>query len=196
MRKLPITPFKLAIKKPTGTPFQSLCRAIIFQQLSGTAATSILNKFIQISPKKKFPLPKDVLLYSDEAFARAGVSPQKRGYLRDLAKRFLDGTIVPRLFSKMSDQEIVDHLVVVKGVGVWTAQMFLIFYLRRPNVLPVGDLAIQKGFQKAFSLRSVPTEKKMRELARQYEGDHSALARYLWNLMDREKEKKRAKNKR
>ena len=193
MKKLPITPFKIVAKKPAGTPFQSLCRAIIFQQLSGTAATSIMRKFVALSPEKKFPLPQDVLSYSDEAFKRAGVSPQKRGYLRDLAKRFLDGTIVPRLFSKMSDEEIVEHLTVVKGVGVWTAQMFLIFYLGRPNVLPVGDLAIQKGFQKAFSLRNVPTEKKMRELARPYEGEHSALARYLWDLIDREKEKKRVK---
>lgn len=191
MKRLPIDSF---IEPPTrrySSAFSALVRSIIFQQLSGTAATSILNKFVSLSQKKKFPTPQDVLSYTDKDFQHAGVSPQKRAYLRDLATRFLDGTIVPRRFSNMSDQEIVEHLVVVKGVGEWTAHMFLIFYLGRPNVLPLGDLAIQKGFQKVWSLRNAPTEKKMRELARPYEGNYSALARFLWAHMDKEKQKKK-----
>lgn len=196
MKKIFLNAYKVT-PIPSTQPFQALVRSIIFQQLSGTAATSILNKFIQLSPKKKFPTSTDVLTYSDEQFQKAGVSVQKRAYLRDLSMRFLDGTINPKKFATMSDEEIIQHLVVVKGVGVWTAHMFLIFHLGRPNVLPVGDLAIRKGFQKVFGLRMEPSEKKMYALAQPYVGKHSALAKYLWSVMDEQKvaKKKLAKSK-
>ena len=84
----------------------------------------------------------------------------------------------------MSDDEIREHLIAVKGIGRWTADMFLMFALNRPNVLPVGDLAIQKGFMKAFGLRAMPDEKKMRKLAAEYEGDHTQLSLYLWHIID------------
>ena len=181
---------------PLAQSFQALVRSIIFQQLSGASATAILNKFVALPSVKKFPSPHEVLNYSDEQFQTSGVSPQKREYLRDLARRFLDGTIEPKKFRKMSDTEIIEHLVVVKGVGVWTAHMFLIFHLGRPNVLPVGDLAIRKGFQKVFALKGEPSEKKMYALAEPYAGKYSALAKYLWSVMDEQKviKKKLAKS--
>ncbi len=84
----------------------------------------------------------------------------------------------------MSDEEVKEHLIRVKGIGPWTADMFLIFALNRPNILPVGDLAIRKGFQKAFRLRIMPGEKRMRILARPYEGEHTYLSLYLWSILD------------
>ncbi len=189
MKKIVIDTQKFEKRSPSPSAFQSLVRSIIFQQLSGTAATSILNKFIALFPQKKFPIPQDVLALSAMQFKQAGVSSQKANYLQDLALKFTDGTLVPRKFARMEDTEIIEHLVVVKGVGVWTAQMFLIFHLGRPNVLPVGDLAIRKGFQKVFGLKGEPTEKKMRELALPYEGRYSMLARHLWSVMDAQKVK-------
>lgn len=175
--------------KPTKNPFESLVRSIIFQQLSGKAATSIFDKFVLLFKPKKFPTPEDVLKISDIKLRSAGVSLQKIKYLRDLSAKFLDGTINPRKFSKMSDQEIIDHLTSVKGVGQWTAHMFLIFALNRPDVLPTGDLAIRKGFVKAFKLKDIPSHEKMVSLAKPYKGEYTYLSLYLWALMDEEKKK-------
>ncbi len=106
-----------------------------------------------------------------------------RSYLQDLAKRFLDGTIDQKQFPRMSSQEITDHLVVVKGIGVWTAQMMLIFRLNRLDVLPVGDLAIRKGFKSVYKLRVTPTAQKMEELARPWRAYASVASWYLWQEM-------------
>lgn len=196
MSKIIINKKKLRKLEPTKNPFQSLVRSIIFQQLSGKAAAAILNKFVLLfksppAPRrragKKFPTPKDVLLLTDAQFRSAGVSLQKAGYLRDLAMKFIDKTIDPKQFPTMMDQEIIDHLVQVKGVGEWTAHMFLIFALNRPDVLPTGDLAIRKGFMKAFNLRTMPTHEKMILLAKPHSGERTYLALYLWKIMDEEK---------
>lgn len=193
-----------SIKKltPSKNAFASLARAIIYQQISGRAASSIERKFLELFSKTKklksvpqtvagawaapgeYPKPAKVLKLSDEEFRSAGLSGQKREYLRDLARKFIDGTIDPEKFPKMTDEEIREHLIQVKGIGGWTADMFLMFALNRPNVLPYGDLAIRKGFMRAFNLRSIPDEKKMRKLAREYESDHSQLSLYLWHIMD------------
>ncbi len=186
-KKIAINKKKLRKLEPTKNPFQSLVRSIIFQQLSGKAATSILNKFVLLFKPKSFPTPKDILKLSDAQFKSAGISAQKAGYLRDLASKFLDGTINPKKFSKMSDSEIEEHLVKVKGVGIWTAHMFLIFALNRPDVLPTGDLAIRKGFMKAFGLRSAPSHEKMVALACAHAGKRTYLSLHLWGIMDEEK---------
>ncbi len=196
MKKLRLNQDLLKKLSPSKNAFASLARSIIYQQLSGKAAEAILKKFLALFPRKNFPSPQDVLGLSDTQFKSAGISMQKMGYLRDLAAKFSDGTIATKQLPKMSDEEIIEHVVKIKGVGVWTAHMFLIFALNRPNVLPVGDLAIRKGFQKAFGIKKEPTEKKMRELARPHQGQHTLLALYLWNMMDNEKEvKKRVEKK-
>ncbi len=187
VQKIKINKKKLRTLEPTKNPFQSLVRSIIFQQLSGKAATSILNKFIALWPAKKFPNPEDVLALTDAQFKSAGVSSQKASYLRDLSLKFVDGTINPKKFSKMSDTEIEEHLVRVKGVGVWTAHMFLIFALNRPDVLPTGDLAIRKGFMKAFALKTMPSHEKMVQLAKAHAGERTYLSLHLWGIMDDEK---------
>ncbi len=186
MAKIQIDRKKLRKLTPSKNHFAALARSIIYQQLSGKAAGTILNRFVALFPKKVkgFPSPEAVLLMPVEKLRNAGLSGQKVSYIRDLAEKFIDGTIIPKHFPKMGDMEIREHLLKVKGIGVWTTDMFLMFALNRPNVLPVGDLAIRKGFQKAWKLRTMPDEKKMRTLAREFDGRHTELSLYLWHLMD------------
>ena len=164
--------------------FQSLAEAIIYQQLSGKAAGTILKRFVALFPKTTFPSPEQVLKIKTEKLRSAGLSGQKASYLKDLAAKFKDGTINPKLFPKMSDAEIIEHVVAVKGIGEWTAQMFLMFTLARPDVLPTGDLGIQKGFQKLFTLRTRPSPKQMEKLANGWRGHRTAACMYLWRLQD------------
>ena len=167
-----------------GGAFQSLAEAIVYQQLSGKAAGTILKRFVALFPDKKFPAPEDMLKVKTEKLRSAGLSGQKSAYLKDLAAKFTDGTINPELFPKMSDAEIIEHVVRVKGIGEWTAQMFLMFTLNRPDVLPTGDLGIQKGFQKLFALRSRPSPKQMEKLASGWQGHRTVACMYLWRLQD------------
>lgn len=171
-------------RRHSGHAFQSLAEAIIYQQLSGKAADTILKRFTALFPNKKFPAPEDVLKIKTEKLRAAGLSGQKANYLKDLAAKFKDGTINPKLFKRMSDQEIVAHVVAVKGIGEWTAQMFLMFTLHRPDVLPTGDLGIQKGFQRLFKLRAKPSPARMERLARPWAGHRTLACMYLWRLLD------------
>ena len=107
--------------------------------------------------------------------------------MRDLARKCLDGTIDPKKFPKMSSQEIIEHLIAVKGVGEWTAHMVLIFTLRRPDILPTGDLGIRKGFQITYGLRDLPTKKQMEKIAEAWRGHESVASWYLWRAADGKK---------
>ncbi len=165
-------------------PFAALVSAIIYQQLSGKAAGTIHKRFLALYSRKKHPAPKDVLKTSDAKFQSVGVSRQKRSYLKDLSKKFMDSTIVPKKFPKMTDEEIREHLIAVKGIGRWTADMFLMFTLHRPDVLPTGDLGIQKGFQKLFKLRTLPNALKMEKLAEPWRPHRTVASWYLWKIVD------------
>lgn len=167
-----------------GGAFQSLAEAIIYQQLSGKAADTILKRFIALFPNTKFPSPQQVLKIKVEKLRAAGLSGQKSTYLKDLALKFTDGTIEPQKFPTMTDAEIIEHVTAVKGIGEWTAHMFMMFTLARPDILPTGDLAIQKGFQKLFNLRSKPSPEKMEKLARVWAGHRSVACFYLWRMLD------------
>lgn len=173
-------------RKHAGYAFQSLAEAIIYQQLSGKAAATILKRFKALWPGKKFPTPDDVLKIKIEKLRAVGLSGQKSAYIKDLALKFKDGTINPKLFSTMSDEDIIAHVVRVKGIGEWTAQMFLMFTLHRPDVLPTGDLGIQKGMQRLFKLRSKPSPAHMQRLARPWEGHRTLACMYLWRVADSE----------
>ena len=166
-----------------GHAFQSLAEAICYQQLNGKAASTILKRFKALWPKP-FPTPDDVLKVKLEKLRAVGLSGQKASYLKDLAAKFKDGTINPQLFSTMSDEEITAHVVAVKGIGEWTAQMFLMFTLHRPDILPTGDLGIQKGFQKLFRLRKRSGPEKMRKLAGVWAGHRTLACMYLWRMVD------------
>lgn len=167
-----------------GGAFQALAEAIIYQQLSGKAAGTILKRFVALFPKKSFPAPADILKLKIEKMRSVGLSGQKANYLKDLAKKFTDGTINPKKFKAMTDQEIIEHVTAVKGIGNWTAHMFLMFTLHRPDVLPTGDLGIQKGFQKLFKLRAKPSPEKMEKLAVVWAGHRTVASMYLWRLLD------------
>jgi DNA-3-methyladenine glycosylase II len=168
---------------PTKNPFLSLASSIIYQQISTKAGDSIYGRFLKLFGKRK-PSPKFLIGLSDAELRAVGLSGQKLSYLRDLALKFEDGTVEPKLFGTMTDEELKEHLIRVKGIGPWTADMFLIFALNRPNVLPVGDLGIKKGFQKVFKLRSLPNERKMRALALPHAGHYTYLSLYLWQAID------------
>jgi len=179
-----LNPSKLRKLTKTRNAFASLGRSIIYQQLSTKAADTICSRFVALFPGKQFPTPEEVLALHDTNFRSVGVSTQKMNYLRDLAARFLDGTVQPKLFSKMSDEDIRTHLIAVKGIGRWTADMFLIFALNRPNILPTGDLGVRKGFQKLFKLKRLPDEQTMVKLAQPYNGQHTYLALRAWQALD------------
>lgn len=160
-------------------PFHSLIRSIIYQQVSGKAAASILNKFKDLFAGQ-FPTPQQVLEKTEEELRSAGLSRSKAIYIRDLAQKFADHTIEPRKFPHMSNDEIIEHLTRVKGIGVWTAHMFLLFTLKRPDVLPTLDLAIRKGFQVVYALRDTPSHARMEELAKPWREHASLASLYLW----------------
>ena len=164
--------------------FQSLSESIIYQQLSGKAADTICKRFIALFPRKMFPSPKDVLRIKTEALRSAGLSAQKASYLKDLAQKFVDGTIDEKQFGTMTDEEIIEHVTAVKGIGEWTAQMFLMFTLARPDVLPTGDLGIQKAFKRVFGLRALPKPERMEVLAKCWAGHRTVACFYLWRLLD------------
>lgn len=118
---------------------------------------------------------------------KAGLSGQKATYIKDLSKKFLDGTINPKLFREMTDEAIREHVIAVKGIGRWTADMFLMFTLHRPDVLPTGDLGIQKGMQKLFGMKSLPAPSTMERLAEPWRPYRTIACHYIWRLADEAK---------
>ena len=176
-----------------GSAFQSLCRSIIYQQVSGAAAATILARFVALFPKSEFPTPLAVSKMPIEKMRSAGLSAQKASYIKDLALKFSDGTIKYQSLNKMTNNEIVEHLTQVKGIGVWTVHMFLISTLNRPDVLPTGDLGIRKGFQIVYGLKTLPDHAKMEKLAKHWRAHASAASWYFWRAADGAKSKTRVK---
>lgn len=161
----------------------ALTRAIIYQQLSGKAAATIYGRYSALFKAGK-PDCQEFFKIQPETLRAAGLSSQKLNYLYDLSEKFRDGFITPKKFPGMSDQEIREHLVAVKGIGVWTADMFLMFTLGRPDVLPTLDLGIKKGFQRLFNLRTMPDHAKMEKLAKDWAPYRTVASWYLWRLAD------------
>jgi DNA-3-methyladenine glycosylase II len=168
-------------------PFQALVRSIVYQQLSGKAAATILKRYIELFPGAKFPTAEAVCMMSIEKMRAAGLSSQKVSYIKDLALKFSDGTIKHRSLHRMTTSDLIEHLIQVKGVGVWTVHMFLIFTLNRPDVLPTGDLGIRKGFQILYRLKTLPDHKKMELLAKPWRAHATVASWYLWKVADEEK---------
>ena len=171
-------------------PFQALVRSIIHQQVSGAAARTIHERFVSLFPKGKFPTPEMVRAMPIAKMRAAGLSGQKASYIKDLADKFSDGTIKHRSLHKMESADIVENLTQVKGVGVWTVHMFLIFTLGRPDVLPTGDLGIRKGFQILYKLTDLPDHARMEKLAAPWRAHASTASWYLWRVADEAKRRK------
>jgi DNA-3-methyladenine glycosylase II len=174
-------------------PFSALVHAIISQQLSNKAAATIAARFRALFASE-FPSPADVATISDERLRSVGLSGQKTSYLRDLCRRIEDGSLPLQRLHDMEDEAVIAALVEVKGIGRWTAEMFLMFRLQRPDVLPVGDLGIVKAVQKQYRLRKVPTPDRLKRIGEAWRPYRSVACWYLWASLDNEptKEEKRA----
>ena len=174
-------------------PFQALVRSIIHQQVSGAAAETIHGRFVALFPKGKFPTPEMVRAMPLAKMRAAGLSGQKASYIKDLAEKFTNGTIKHRLLHKMGSAALIEHLTQVKGIGVWTVHMFLIFALNRRDVLPTGDLGIRKGFQTLYKLKALPDHAQMERLACAWRPHASVASWYLWRVANSAPPKPRAK---
>jgi DNA-3-methyladenine glycosylase II len=162
--------------------FHSLAEAIIYQQLNGKAAVTIFNRFADLAGR---PLtPPGIMKLTDQQMRAAGLSKQKASYLRDMAQRATSGQLDFSKLHERSDEEVIQHLTQVKGVGVWTAQMFLMFTLRRPNVLPTGDFGVQTAVKKHYNKRKMPKPALMEKIAKPWEPYRSIACWYLWRSLD------------
>jgi DNA-3-methyladenine glycosylase II len=161
-----------------------LVEAIIYQQLAGRAAETIYGRFLKIY-RGRFPSPKRILSTSEQEFRAAGLSRQKIGYIQDLAARVADGRLRLDLITGLEDDEVVELLVQVKGIGKWTADMFLIFCLGRQDVLPVGDLGLRRAMMVTYQLAELPQPAKMQEIAGAWKPYSSVATWYMWKSLEK-----------
>lgn len=155
----------------------------MYQQLAGSAADAIHGRFMKIYGGR-FPAPARLLRTPAEKLRGVGLSGRKTEYICDLARRVHDGSIDLPALASMADEQVVEKLTEVKGIGRWTAEMFLIFNLGRPDVLPVGDLGLRRAMQKLYRLRSLPEPEKMERIAEPWRPYRSVATWYLWKSLD------------
>jgi len=174
-----IGPCKMEYGEPT---FHSLAEAILYQQLNGKAAVTIFNRFAALAGN---PLtPEGILKLTDAQMREAGLSRQKTSYLRDLAEKTGAGMLRFERMPEMTEDEVIAHLTQVKGVGVWTAHMFLMFTLRRPDILPIGDYGVQAAIKKHYKKRKWPKPDVMNKIAKPWAPYRSIACWYLWKSLD------------
>jgi DNA-3-methyladenine glycosylase II len=166
--------------------WRALSSSIIGQQVSVHAARAIRGRFAAIVAERDYPLPADIGSTPDEVLRAAGLSGNKVLAIRDLARHFEDGKINPRRFARMDDEAIIAALVPVRGIGRWTAEMFLIFSLGRPDVLAVNDLGLRNAMKKLYDLPEVPKPDAMRAIAAPWQPFRSVASWYLWRSLDNE----------
>lgn len=166
-------------------PFDALAESIAYQQLNGKAAAAIWNRVRALYPKRKWLDPKRILATRDETFRAAGLSRAKIAAIKDLAAKTIDGTVPSgRALLRMSDDEIVARLTTVRGIGRWTVEMLLLFDLGRPDVWPVDDYGVRKGFAKTFGRRKLPTPKQLMKIGDKWRPYRSVAAWYFWRALD------------
>jgi DNA-3-methyladenine glycosylase II len=171
--------FRMEFGDPT---FHSLAEAILYQQLNGKAAVTIFKRF---TDQTGDPVtPEGILKLSDAEMRAVGLSKQKTAYLRDLAEKTKAGLLEFERLGELPDDEVIEHLTQVKGIGVWTAHMFLMFTLRRPDVLPTGDYGIQVAMKKHYRKRKLPKPKDMEKIAKAWVPYRSIACWYLWRSLD------------
>lgn len=166
-------------------PFEALVQAIVWQQLSWKAALAIYRKFLGVFGDERCPSPEALAAAPDAALRAAGLSRMKIAYLRDLAAKVRDGTVPLEALEHLSDEEVIEALTRVKGIGRWSAEMFLIFQLHRPDVLPVDDLGIAKAIQRAYRLRKLPSAERMLAIGERWRPYRSVASWYLWESLDK-----------
>jgi DNA-3-methyladenine glycosylase II len=180
-----VGPFTLAPQRP-GHPFQSLATSILYQQLNGKAASTIVRRFVEAHGENgRFPSPERVAEATAEALRACGISFNKGRALQDLARRTLAGEVPPfRALSRMEDDDIVERLTEVRGVGRWTVEMLLIFRMGRPDVLPVNDFGVRKGFTIAYGRKQMPSPAELMEHGERWRPYRSMASWYLWRATD------------
>ena len=164
-------------------PFLRLCRSIIGQQLSVKAAATIFARFERLFPKNKIK-PRGLLKISDEKLRGAGISHQKISYLKDLAQKVMDRKLLLEKFEEIESEIVISELVKINGIGRWTAEMYLMFTLGRPDVFSYGDLGLQNAIKKTYKLKQKPTVKQMEKLSKKWVPFRTYAARILWDSLD------------
>jgi 3-methyladenine DNA glycosylase/8-oxoguanine DNA glycosylase len=166
-------------------PFDALAESIAYQQLSGKAAATIFGRVRALYPKRKWLDPELLLATPDEKLRAAGLSRAKTAALKDLAAKTIDGTVpTGRALIRMTDDEIIMRLTTVRGIGRWTVEMLLLFDLGRPDVWPVDDYGVRKGFAKTFGRRQLPTPKQLMKFGEKWRPYRSVAAWYFWRALD------------
>jgi DNA-3-methyladenine glycosylase II len=163
--------------------FETLVRSIVYQQLSGRVASVILGRLIAMLPDAKVT-PQAILKLRPARMRKAGLSKQKTAYIRDLARKTLKGHVKFETLSELADHEVIEHLTQVKGIGVWTAHMFLIFALRRPDILATGDLGVRAAIRKAYQLEELPHPQQVEDMAVAWRPYASVAVWYLWRSLE------------
>jgi len=177
-----VGPYRMQFRDPA---FSTLVRSIVYQQLSGRVALRIFERLLDLLPERQLT-PEAVLPLTVEQMRTCGLSGQKTRYIQDLAARTFAGELDFTRLPGMRDDEVIAALTQVKGVGVWTAHMFLIFALQRPDILPVGDLGIRTAVRKAYRMRALPKPERMEKIARAWRPWCSVASWYLWRSLDGE----------
>ena len=166
--------------------YASLMRSIAYQQLNGRAAATIFDRFKKLFPKERFPKPESVLKKSIEELRSAGLSNAKSLAIQDVARKKIEG-LIPGKLDHLSDEEIIETLTQIRGVGPWTVQMFLLFTLGRPDIWPHTDFGVQKGFQVLRKKRAMPEVKAFLKAGDLWKPHRSTAALYLWRIADWDK---------
>src|SRR6266436_3606263 len=174
-----IGPFRMQYGEPT---FHALAEAILYQQLNGKAAVTIFNRFAALAGDPL--MPEGILKLTDAEMRGVGLSRQKTAYLRDLSEKTAAGLLEFERMPELPEEEVIAHLTQVKGVGVWTAHMFLMFTLKRPDVLPTGDYGVQVAIKKHYRKRKLPKPKDMEKIAKAWAPYRSIACWYLWRSLD------------
>jgi len=187
-------PFTLRPEKMQ-SPFQALLRAIVYQQLSGKAAATIYSRVQAVFPGRNGLNPQAIVEVADELLRGAGMSRAKVAAVKDLAAKTLDGTVpnLPKL-RKMDDEEILARLVSVRGIGRWTVEMLLMFRLGRPDVLPIGDLGVRRGFMLTYRKPAMPPPGELATYGQRWRPYRSVASWYLWRAVDLHRHDEQAKN--
>jgi DNA-3-methyladenine glycosylase II len=173
--------YRIQFREPN---FESLVRSIVYQQLSGKVASVIYGR-LSAAVKGRME-PEEVLKLRPDRMRRLGLSKQKTAYIRDLARHARDRRVSFEELPALADAEVIERLTQVKGVGVWTVHMFLIFALRRTDVLPTGDLGVRNAIRKAYGLTELPTPAEMEAMARKWRPYCSIASWYLWRSLEGE----------
>ncbi len=171
-------------RRPRRDHFESLVIAIANQQLSGKAADTILKRFLALFPGKKFPSPEDVLKMPTAKMRKVGFSKMKVSFLKDLAKHVANGSLDFKKMKRMTDEEVIEDLVRVKGIGRWSAEMFLMFSLNRPDIFSHGDLGLRNGMAALYKFKKPPTPKQAEKIASAWSPYRTLASRYLWASLD------------